>query len=50
MELFAYTIGLAFFEFLEYLREPTGANSEVILWISRDCANVMLRSPFICLA
>ena len=38
-----------FSEFLEYLRKPTGTNIEVILWISLDCTNVMLRSPFVCL-
>ena len=47
---FAYTIASTFSEFLEYLRESTGTNIEVILWISLDCTNVMLRSPFICLA
>ena len=36
-------------EFLEYLRKPTGTNIEVILWISLDCTNMMLRSPFVCL-
>ena len=36
-------------EFLEYLRKPTGTNIEVILWVSLDCTNVMLRSPFVCL-
>ena len=36
-------------EFLEYmyLRKPTGTNIDVILWISLDCTNVMLRSPFV---
>ena len=36
-------------EFLEYLGKPTGTNIDVILWISLDCTNVMLRSSFVCL-
>ena len=33
---------------LEYLRDPIGTKVDVILKISFDWANVMLRSPFIC--